>query len=158
VLSQTAVFNVSDDLDAAFLSRVVSAGDIILVEGKHYFRALNSVARGPGQASEVRRQANHVRVSFTIDRYEAVANSCWATWLTGTKSAASILRVQNVEQSAGKLHLHCTGLAIGSTFRGLSTRSYAYPTWKLRDEEDEAWSDDWLDGFGDEPDAAVEQR
>lgn len=151
VLSQTAVFNVSDDLDPGFLGRVISAGDIILVEGKHYFRSLNHVASGPGQSSEVRREANHVRVSFTIDRYEAVANSSWAVWLTGTKSAASILRVQNVERTGGKLYLHCTGLAMGSTLRGLSTRSYVYPTWKLQDQENEDMSDDWLDGFGDEP-------
>jgi hypothetical protein len=148
VLAQSAVFNISDDLDPGFLGRVISRGDLILVEGRHFFRPLTKVMEGPGQASDVRREANHVRVSFTIDRYEAVASSSWAGWLKGVQSASSILRVQQVEHGGGKLHLHCTGLAIGSPLRGLSTRSYAWPTWQLREEsaDDE---EDWLAGFGE---------
>lgn len=157
VLSQTAIFNISDDLDPGFLSEVVRPGDILLVQGKHYFKVLNPRAKGPGQASEVRREANHVRVSFTIDRWEAVANSSWAGWLAGTKSAASIVRVQSIERHGPKLHLACTGLAIGSALRGLSTRSYVYPTWKLANREQEDWEDDWLDGFGDDPDVAAKE-
>lgn len=150
VLGQSAVFNVSDDLDPGFLGRVVSEGDLILVEGRHFFRPLTKVVEGPGQASEVRREANHVRVSFTIDRYEAVASSSWASWLKGVQSASSILRVQRVEHGGRKLHLRCIGLAMGSPLRGLSTRSYVWPTWKLRDESADEEEEDWFAGFGDE--------
>jgi hypothetical protein len=149
VLAQSAVFNISDDLDPGFLGRVISRGDLILVEGRHFFRPLTKVMEGPGQASEVRREANHVRVSFTIDRYEAVASSSWAGWLKGVQSASSILRVQQVEHGGGKLHLHCTGLAIGSPLRGLSTRSYAWPTWQQRDESADDEEEDWLAGFAE---------
>jgi hypothetical protein len=148
VLSQAAIFNVSDDLDPGFLSRVISPGDIILVNGKHYYKRLNKVERGPGQSSEVRREANGVRVSFTVDRWEAVANSAWSGWLLGAHSAASIVRVGSVERNAGKLLLKCTGLAIGGTLQGLSNRSYLFATWKDPEIDED---DGWLDDFGDEP-------
>jgi hypothetical protein len=151
VLARTAVFNISDVLDPGFLSRIVSVGDIILVEGKHYFRSVSKVREGPGQASEVRREANNVRVHFTVDRWEAVATSAWAVWLAGSKPAASLVRVQSIEREGGKLHLHCTGLAIGSTLQGLSTRSYLFATWKEADDDDEdELGDDWLNGFGED--------
>lgn len=148
VLSRTAVFNISDDLDPGFLGGVVSPGDIVLVEGKHYFKSLAKVEKGPGQASEVRREANNVRVTFTVDRWEAVANSSWSGWLTGAKAASSIVRIGSVERDGSKLLLRSTGLAIGSPLRGLSKRSYLFATWKEPDvNEDEV---DWLDGFGEE--------
>lgn len=148
VLSRTAIFNISDDLDPGFLSNVVSVGDIILVQGRHFFKQLSKVERGPGQASEVRRAANGVRVSFMVDRWEAVANSSWCGWLHGAQVAASIVRVANIERSDGTLHLRCTGLAIGSSLNGLSNRSYAWPTWPEREIDDDG-DDDWLDGVGD---------
>lgn len=156
VLARTSIFNISDVLDPGFLSRIVSAGDIILVEGKHYFRSVSKVREGPGQASEVRREVNNVRVSFTVDRWEAVATSAWAVWLAGAKPAASLVRVQRIERVGGKLHLHCTGLAIGSTLRGLSTRSYLFATWKEPDDDENELEDDWLNGFGedDQPERA----
>jgi hypothetical protein len=153
VLSRTAVFNISDDLDPGFLSRVVSPGDIILVQGKHYFKSLTKVIEGPGQASEVRREVNGVRVSFTIDRWEAVATSAWAVWLAGAKSAASLARIQSIERDGAKLHLRCTGIAMGSSLQGLSTRSYLFATWKEPEIEEEEWEDDWLEGFGEEMEA-----
>lgn len=150
VLARTAVFNISDVLDPGFLGSIVSVGDIILVEGKHYFRSASKVKEGPGQASEVRREANNVRVSFTVDRWEAVATSAWAVWLAGAKPASSFVRIQRIERDGSKLHLHCTGLAIGSTLQGLSTRSYLYATWKEPDDEEEDLDDSWLDGFGED--------
>jgi hypothetical protein len=147
VLSRAAVFNISDDLDPGFLSRVVTPGDILVVTGKHYFKSRARASEGPGQASEVRREANRVRVSFLLDRWEAVSSSAWALWLTGAKRASSIVRVGSVEREGSRLHLLCTGLAMGGELHGLSTRSYAIPTWPEPDiDEDE---DHWLD-FGAE--------
>jgi hypothetical protein len=144
VLTRTAVFNVSDDLDPGFLSQVVSAGDIIFVQGKHYFKRLNGITRGPGQATEVRRQVNNVRLSFTIDRWEAVANSAWAAWLFGIQRAASIVRVVSISHEGNRLHLKCTGLAIGFTLEGLSARSYVLSTWPQDQDVDD---DDFFDGL-----------
>lgn len=139
VFAHTAIFNLSDDLNPGFLSRVVRAGDLILIQGRHHFRALNRQDRGPGQACAVSRQANGVRVSFTIDKWEAVANSSWSAWLSGTQLAASVTRVAAVERDERLLHLRCTGLAIGSALQGLSTRHYATGAWPQRDftEDDE---------------------
>jgi hypothetical protein len=140
VLCQTAVYNISDDLDPGFLGRVISPNDIILVQGRHFFEQKSSVQRGPGQASAVRRQANGVRVKFTIDRWEAVANSTWSTWLVGTQSAASIVRIRSVEKDGdGKLLLNCTGLAVGSSLQGLSTRDYTSPDMPVHRYADDGW-------------------
>jgi 5-methylcytosine-specific restriction endonuclease McrA len=153
VLAATAVFNISDDLDPGFLSNVVSPGDIVLVEGKHLFKSQSSTVKGPGQASLVRREVNHVRVEFTVDRWEAVATSAWAVWLAGAKPASSIVRISSVERDGKKLLLRSTGLVMGSPLRGLSTRSYVFPTWPTREDDlDDEESDGWLDGFGEEVD------
>jgi hypothetical protein len=142
VFAQTTIFNLSDDLDQGFLRRVVQAGDLVLIQGRHTFKSLNCQQLGPGQACLVRRQANRVRVSFTIDRWEAVANSSRAVWLSGAKHAASVIRVGNVEREGNHLYLACTGLAIGSALQGLSTRHYLCATWEDPGVDDEPW-DEW---------------
>ena len=88
-----------------------------------------------------------MRVSFTIDRWEAVANSAWAVWLTGAKSASSIVRIVSVERESGKIHLRCTGLAMGALLQGISRRSYVFPTWPIKQYDEDQ---EWLTGFGDE--------
>jgi hypothetical protein len=156
VLERTAVFNISEDLDRGFLSRVVSPGDIVFVQGRHVFKQLNAQMYGPGQAAFVRRQANRVRVSFTVDRWDATATSPWASWMQGAKAAASLVRVISVDHEAGHLHLACTGLAMGFTLQNLSSRSYHYPTWMSGEDEEEEFDDgDWLN-FGDDQDEPTE--
>lgn len=146
VLVQTSIFNVSDDLDPGFLNNVASKGDIIFLQGRHFFRSLSSRDFGPGQASEVKRQANQVRFSFTIDRWEAVANSAWAVWLRGTQKVSVILRIADIAKEGSYLHIRCTGLAVATNLEGLSTRSYVYPTWPRSDEEDEDLDqEDWFE-------------
>ena len=147
VLERAAVFNISDDLDPGFLSRVVSPGDLVFVQGRHVFKQLNTQMQGPGQAARVRRQANRVRVSFTVDRWDAVATSPWATWMRGAQAASSLVRIVSIDHEAGYLHLAATGIAMGFTLQNLSNRSYLYATWSPPDDVEE--DDDWLD-FGDE--------
>jgi hypothetical protein len=125
VLRTSPLSNVSDDLDRGYLARVIRPGDLILVQGRHVFKSLTKIAEGPGQAVSVRRRANGVEVSFTIDRWEAVATSSWGAWLRGTQSVASIVRVVDVESTPERLQVKATGLAIGLTLRGLTNRSYA---------------------------------
>ena len=151
VLIRTGVFNISDDLDRGYLGRVLTAGDLVLVQGRHLFKKTNDQDKGPGQISLVRRQANGVRVSFTVDRWEAISVSSWATWLAGAQSAASIIRIQAIEPSPSHLHLACTGVAIGSALEGMVTRSYVYPTWPQSEPPDDG-DEDWLAGFGDDSD------
>lgn len=149
VIARTAVVNLSDDLDPGFARRVVKEGDLILIQGKHLFHSLTKRAHGPGQAVEVRRQANGIRFSYAIDRWEAVANSAWSVWLSGQQPAASIVRVGTVEPEAGRLHLRCTGLAIGSSLQGLSVRHYLHATWEEAGIEDEELDDGWFGEYGE---------
>lgn len=155
VLERAAVFNISDDLDPGFLSRVVSPGDLVFVQGRHVFKQLNTQMEGPGQAARVRRQANRVRVSFTVDRWDAVATSPWATWMRGAQAAASLVRVVAIDHEAGYLNLACTGIAMGFTLQNLCNRSYHYASWISAEEVEDEADDDWMD-FGDENDEPME--
>jgi len=148
VLSETAIYNISDDLDPGFLSLVIKPGDLLVVQGKHVFKTPNSTYRGPGQATQVRREANGVRVSFTLDRWDAVSTSAWASWLVGTGQAASVVGVVRTERIGRHLHLICTGLAVGGELHGLSTRSYVHGTWPVT--EGDIDEDGWLEGFDEE--------
>jgi len=152
ILAAPAVFNISDELDRGFLARVVRPGDLILVQGRHVFKELTRRTHGPGQAMEVRRQANGVRVSFTIDRWEAVATSAWGSWLRGVQTVASIVRVMDLIRDGDVLEFRCTGLAVGLALQGLQTRSYHHPTWPEPIEAYEG-SEDWLEDLldSDEP-------
>lgn len=143
VLSRTSIFNISDDLDRGFLKSVIRPGDLVLIQGRHVFKQLTKIERGPGQAATVRRQANGVRVSFTIDLWEAVATSAWGVWLRGTQNAASLVRVNEVRQEEDRLHLLASGVAVGLAMTNMATRSYVYATWPEDRDVDE---DDWLYG------------
>lgn len=147
VLPRTAIYNISDDLDPGFLTQVVTANDLLVIQGRHFFKQRSAVLIGPGQTSEVRRQANSVCVSFTIDRWEAVASSSWSSWLVGSQSAASIVRVSNIARdSEGRLLLKCTGIAIGSSLQGLATRDYTSPDMPVKRYTDNNWlEEDELD-------------
>lgn len=140
-LLKTAVYNISDDLDPGLINSVAEPGDIIFVQGRHFFRSITERREGPGQASLVRRQANGIRISFTADLWEAVANSAWACWLRGTQRVSSILRIGTKEKDGKWIHLKCTGLALATSFEGMSKRSYVWPSWpdRVDGEEDEDW-------------------
>lgn len=148
VLTETAVYNISDDLDRGFLSQVVQPGDLIFVQGRHLFKQLDGRQVGPGQVSQVRRQANGVRVSYTVDRWEAISTSAWASWLRGAQAAASLARVVSIAREGDHLHLRCTGLACGFTLQGLANRSYAYRTWPTTEIDEDDWFAD-ADDAGD---------
>jgi hypothetical protein len=135
-LAQTAVFDISNDLDAGFLHEVVHPGDLVLVQGRHQFRRLNTNDRGPGQSCRGVRQANGVRVAFTIDLWEAVSNSTWSGWLAGTTNVTSLLRVGQIFHKDGRLVLQCTAFAIGNLLAAFRTRSYSNPTWPVQEEDD----------------------
>lgn len=145
ILLKMALFNISDDLDPGLINAVAEPGDLIFVQGRHFFKSISERNEGPGQASLVRRQANGVRVSFTIDRWEAVATSAWASWLRGTQRVSAILRIGAKEKDGKWLHLKCTGIALATAFEGMSTRSYVWASWPERTEgevDDAEWPND----------------
>lgn len=127
VLAESSLFDISNDLDRSVLSRVIRQGDLILMRGRHHFRKLDKLHEGPGQASEVTRQANNIKLSFIIDRWEAVSNSSFHGWLRGTQSASSIVRVSALAETKDQLLIKATGIAIGGQMPGLETRSYFKP-------------------------------
>lgn len=144
-LLETTLFNISDDLDPGLINAVAEPGDLIFVQGRHFFKSISERNEGPGQASLVRRQANGVRISFTVDRWEAVATSAWAGWLRGTQRVSAILRIGAKEKDGKWLHLKCTGIALATAFEGMSTRSYLWASWPEPTEgelDDAEWPND----------------
>jgi hypothetical protein len=147
IISKTAIFDISNDLDRSLLSKIISPGDMILIRGRHHFRMIERHIEGPGQASEVRRKANGVEIIFVIDRWEAVSTSSWGGWLRGTQSVSSLVRVGTVAVIDGVLQIRGTGIAIGGIMEGLPRRSYfktSCPQNRYQDEDmqfDESFPD-----------------
>lgn len=144
VLKATALFNISDDLDRGLLARIVRPGDVLLVQGRHYFRQQAKISHGPGQITHVLRRANGVQVSYVIDRWESGSVSAWGHWLIGNHGASSVVRVMDITSEDGILSLKCSGLALGAELEGLATRSYlsGLPDRPVDDDLDE--EDFWL--------------
>lgn len=149
VLNECSLFDISNDLDRSVLSRVVRQGDLILVRGRHHFSMIEKRNEGAGQTSEVYRQANNVKISFLIDRWEAVSNSSFSGWLRGTQNASSIVRVVDLEEHKDHLLIKATGIAIGGQMPGLETRSYFKPDCPINRYKDQYDADDLTAGFED---------
>ena len=71
------------------------------------------------------RRANRVAVEYIFDRWEATSSSAKNIWLSGTKSAASVLQVKDIERSEGSVIVRGTALGIASGMDSLKTRDYA---------------------------------
>lgn len=71
------------------------------------------------------RHTNGVRVSSTIDRWEATSNSAWSCYLKGTYEASAIMRIASVGQTNGELVVQGSSIAIGAPLEGMKTREYS---------------------------------
>lgn len=47
-LLKTALFNISDDLDPGLINAVAEPGDLIFVQGRHFFKSISERNEGPG--------------------------------------------------------------------------------------------------------------
>lgn len=149
VLEHLTVFNMSDYLDRSLLKPVLKTGDFIFVQGAHTFGALGRHhSNGRGQTQRGIRKANHVKVSFTFDRWEATSCSAWGSWLLGRQDAASIIRVVKVHSADGVLSIEGTVFGIAQALEGLKEREYSPPPYQRGydvydedDEDEDLWDD-----------------
>lgn len=127
VISMLAIVNVSDWLERGVLGFALVPGDFIFVQGAHTFSPLTGKkdGAGPGQVCRGYRTANHVKIEFTFDRWEATSSSAKSEWLSGTKNQGSLIHVKNLAREDGKLLVTGTVLGICSNFGNLKTREYA---------------------------------
>jgi len=124
-LLSTSVLNISDDLDRNFLKAVLRPGHLIFLQGSYRFVEKTKRDRGPGQTVEMYRQTNGVRVSSTIDRWEATSNSAWSSYLKGTYEASAIMRVVSLDSLNGEFVVRGSSIAIGAPLEGMKTREYS---------------------------------
>jgi hypothetical protein len=144
VLANLKVLNISDDLDRSTLLPLLAAGDIIFVQGAHYLRATSVQRRGRGQTLFGFRRANHVRVEFVVDRWEATSTSAWA-WLSGRQSLGSIMQLKSIARNDGGVVLQGTVIGLLSGADQMKTRGYegsvGYRRFELFDDDEPFGSD-----------------
>lgn len=125
VLEKTKIINISDDLDIGNIEAIIRADDLIAVQGAHYFRDLiANKSKGVGQNRLGFREANHVRIEFLFDAWEATSSSSKNMHLSGRTSALSISRVRDLSRDGKQLVIKCSSLLIGTGFEDLRTRTY----------------------------------
>jgi hypothetical protein len=73
---------------------------------------------------------------------QATSNSAWSHWLTGRQSAASIIRIVNVESIHSALLVEGTVLGVARDFAGLKKRDYAVGAHVLQAMRNECEDDD----------------
>jgi hypothetical protein len=148
VLSRTAILNISDSLDRRWLSAVLSRNDFVFVQGAFYFSSRSKQEVGRDQRREGVRRANHVRIDFTFDLWEATSNSAHSVWLSGRQSAACVGRVSKIEHRSGHLCVTLSVYGICSALEGLKQRDYAQSAHSIATQrEEEADLSDELKGF-----------
>lgn len=129
VLAKMTIINLSDHFDADLVLPVLLPGDVIVVVGKHVFSPLNERREGKGQDCRAVRRANRVAVEYVFDRWEATSSSAKNIWLSGTRSAASVLQVKDIAREEGTVIVRGTALGVASGMDSLKTRDYA-PRWQ----------------------------
>lgn len=148
LLAHATVRNISDDLDRGVLKTLVMEGDLIYVQGLHFF---SDVQHAPANAQSVngRRSANKVEVAFVFDRREATSTSAWTNWLRGSHGVGSLLQVKRLERNGDRLRISGTVIAIRTALEGLKERAYEVGLYKSGliggfHSTDEVEVDDWL--------------
>ena len=124
-LLSTSVLNISDDLDRNFLRAVLRPGHLIFLQGSYKFVEMTKRSKGPGQTAEVYRQTNGVRVTSTVDLWEATSNSAWSNYLKGTNEASALMRVVSLGQVNGRFTIQGSSIAIGAPLEDMKTREYS---------------------------------
>ena len=75
VIPRLQIINISDYLDRGTLRSLVVPGDFIFVQGAQFFSSTTEQAGGPEQLCTGTRLANHVKVGYVFDRWEATSIS-----------------------------------------------------------------------------------
>lgn len=124
VLAKTRIVNISDNLDRTTLPPLLGIGDIVFVQGAHDFKLESDFKRGAGQSVRGVRRANHIRVEFVIDRWEATSNSAWGMWLSGRQSVGTLLQLKTIDRNGDVMILRGTAIGILNGAQTLKTRGY----------------------------------
>lgn len=125
VVEEIPFINLSDYMDKGVIFPAVLEGDFIVCQGRHSFKPLSNLRKGIGQDCRGTRRANDVEVSFVFDRWGATSSSSRVDWLSGTKSATSLIQVRNIFREEGLVKITGTVIAIASYANSLKKREYA---------------------------------
>jgi len=128
--------DVTDIWNRTRLSTSLASGSIYVCTAGHIFKRLHRFdAIGPGQNRTGYRQANNVRLEFSMDGFEATSSSSHGSHLSGRWYCTSIGIVRSLERVSDQLKINCTVLAIGTGFTNRSPRTPAI-AWSSADESD----------------------
>ena len=123
LLEHTVPRNISDDLDRGTLPALITSGDIIFVQGRHFFSSV--VTPDPREdLVRARRSANRVDIHFVFNRHEGTSGSARTLWLCGPQTLCGVLQVNRIERSETRYQIYATVLAIRSAHGELKTRMY----------------------------------
>ncbi|HWK52811.1 HNH endonuclease signature motif containing protein [Pseudomonas monteilii] len=123
VLEHTVPRNISDDLDRGTLPALITSGDIIFVQGRHFFSSIDT-ADPREDLVRARRSANKVDIQFVFNRHEGTSGSARALWLCGAQTLCSVLQVTRIERADTRYQIYATVLAIRSAHGELKSRLY----------------------------------
>ncbi|MFI5072437.1 MAG: HNH endonuclease signature motif containing protein [Terriglobales bacterium] len=114
VIERVTPVNISDYFNKTDLTRFLTKGTPVFLQGAFYFKHPQSPRKGPGQNSVGYRKANKARFQFHFDAWDCTSMSSRCDRLSGRRVATAIAIVQDASEINGILEISATILAIGT--------------------------------------------
>lgn len=99
--------------DSLYMRDRVMPGELLLVDGRFYFKRLNKCTKGIGQTRSVRGTVNRIRFTGEFDAWYCNSSSSHHSHLTGNKHATLLCLVRNVERADASDLVDCTVIGLG---------------------------------------------
>ncbi len=99
--------------DAVEVQDQVRPGELLLVDGRFYFKKLNKRTRGTGQTRKVRVTVGNLKFVGEFDAWYCNSSSSYSTHLTGNKRATMLCLVRDVKETDGYDFIDCTVVGLG---------------------------------------------
>ncbi len=91
----------------------VKPGELLLVDGRFYFKRMNKQTKGIGQIRRVSCTVNHMKFTGEIDAWYCNSSSAYSSHLTGNKSATQLCLVRSVNHVDSFDLIDCTIIGLG---------------------------------------------
>lgn len=99
--------------DSLYIPEHVRPGELLLVDGRFYFKKLNKRTKGIGQTRRVRGTVNHMIFTGEFDAWYCNSTSSHGMHLTGNKYATQLCLVRDVKHVEGSDLIDCTIIGLG---------------------------------------------
>lgn len=99
--------------DSLYMQDRVRPGELLLVDGRFYFKRLNKRIKGIGQTRKVWGTVNHMKFEGEFDAWYCTSSSSHDSHLTGNRHATLLCLVRNVEENDTLDLISCTVIGLG---------------------------------------------